>query len=100
MPNIYCFMTFEKLVLLSFYMFRNFICFTVCRLFLTSIFHLFHGFHIYIFPIIVFPPHKIVGLPNCAHEHDSSSLLDFLLRGSLGETAVVIIVVIVGPLIH
>ena len=39
-----------------------------------------------------------MGLLNSALEHDSSSLLDFLFRAPLGETAVVIIIVIVGPL--
>jgi hypothetical protein len=38
-----------------------------------------------------------VGLLNSALEHDSSSLLDFLFRDPLGETAVVV-VIIVGPL--
>jgi hypothetical protein len=42
----------------------------------------------------------VVGLLNSALEHDSSSLLDFLFRDPLGETAVVvvIVIVIVGPL--
>ena len=45
-----------------------------------------------------FPQHEMVGLLNSALEHDSSSLLDFLFRAPLGETAVVVVIV-VGPLI-
>ena len=41
----------------------------------------------------------MVGLLNSALEHDSSSLLDFLFRDPLGETAVVVVVIVVGPLI-
>ena len=40
----------------------------------------------------------MVGLLNSALEHDSSSLLDFLFRDPLGETAVVVVIVVVGPL--
>ena len=47
--------------------------------------------------IEIFPTTYCVGLLNSALEHDSSSLLNFLFRDPLGETAVVIIIV-VGPL--
>ena len=40
----------------------------------------------------------MVGLLNSALEHDSSSLLDFLFRAPLGETAVIVVVIVVGPL--
>ena len=43
-----------------------------------------------------FPQHTVVGHLNSALEHDSSSLVDFLFRDPLGETAVV--VGVVGPL--
>ena len=39
-----------------------------------------------------------MGLLNSALEHDSSSLLNFLFQDPLGETAVVVVVIVVGPL--
>ena len=48
--------------------------------------------------LLFFPQHEMVGLLNSALEHDSSSLLDFLFQDPLGETAVVVIIIIVGSL--
>ena len=48
--------------------------------------------------IEIFPTTYCVGLLNSALEHDSSSLLNFLFRDPLGETAVIVVVVVVGPL--
>ena len=50
------------------------------------------------FKIEIFPTTYCVGLLNSALEHDSSSLLNFLFRDPLGETAVIVVVVVVGPL--
>ena len=52
------------------------------------------GINVYAYRLL--PQHKVEGLLNSALEHDSSSLLDFLFQDPLGETTV-IVVIIVGP---
>ena len=46
---------------------------------------------------ILFPQHKVVGLLNSLARTGSSSLLDFLFLDPLGETLVIIIVIVPLP---
>ena len=60
-------------------------------------FYVFFIYFLYICINVFFPQHKVVGILNCARKHDRRHCW----ISSSGETAVVIVVVIVvGPLAH
>jgi len=54
--------------------------------------------HVRVFGSLILQ-YKVAGLPNRAHAHDSSSLLDFFLEDPFGETASVIVIFILSWLI-